>query len=89
MGKREFGGCRRIGIGRVQNHDAAFRGGGHVDVINPYASAADDFQPLTRRDRSGGDAGFRAHDNAVIVSNAPSEFRFAQSRGYRHLKSGP
>src|SRR3990170_4791511 len=87
MGESKFG-CRGgIGIGRIQDHDAALGGSGHVDVVDANARAADHLQPPTRRDNRSGDTSLGAYNDAVVVSNALNELCFAQVRRYSHVKS--
>src|SRR5262249_44714522 len=77
MRESKFGGRRCIGVGRVQNHDPALSSGGHVDIVNPNAGAADDLQLLAGGDYRRGHARLRAHDDSVVSGYALNQLRFA------------
>ena len=89
MGKRKFGGRGGIRIGRIQDHDAALGGSGHIDVVDADTCAADDFQPSTGRNNGRGDASLGAYNDAIIFPDALSELLFAQVRRDNHVKSRP
>jgi hypothetical protein len=62
---RVLGGADDVGGRRVDDHDAAGGGRGHVDVVQPDAGPGDDLEPVGRGQRLGVDPGGAADQHRV------------------------
>ena len=60
--------------GRVDDEDAAAAGGGHVDVVDAGAGAADDAQLRRGGEQIGGHLGRAAHQQRVGVGEIADQF---------------
>ena len=75
QGDRVLGGGDDVRRGRVDDHHAAGRRGGHVDVVQAHPGAGDDLQPGGGRQRLGVDLGRRPHEQRVRVGERTEQGR--------------
>ena len=83
-----LGGRDRVSARRVHDHDAAFRGGLDVDVVDAHASAADDLQARRGGQRLRGHLRRAANDQRVEFANAGDEFVFFQASAGLDMEMG-
>ena len=88
MCKGEFGCRRRIGVRRIEHHDAALRCGGHVDVVDADARSANGPQPGAGGDHRSGDPRLGANDESIVVRYARGERRLVEPRLHVDMESG-
>ena len=74
QGEGVLGGGNRVAARRVHHDHAVVGGGGAVDVVDADAGAADGFEVLRRGENFGGDLGFGADDEAVVVADDLEKF---------------
>src|SRR5712692_1527202 len=78
-GTGQLGGGDGVAAGRVHDHHAVLRGRFDIDVIDPDAGAAHDFQMRSGLDYLARDLRFGADDQGVGVGDQRQEFRFGLS----------
>ncbi len=69
-----LGGGDGVAAGRVHDHDALARGGGHVDVVDADAGADDRAELARVLQTLGGDLGLRADDAGIELAERGGEF---------------
>jgi len=58
-----------VALGGVHHQHTALGGGGHIDVVDAHAGAANDPQLVGRFDDVGGHRGARTDHQAVVLTN--------------------
>ncbi len=78
-GTGQLGGGDSVAAGRIHDHNAVLRRRFNIDVIDPDAGAAHDFQPRSGLDHLARDLRFGPHDQGVRFGDQRQEFRFRLS----------
>jgi hypothetical protein len=65
-----LGGGDRVRLGGVGDHDAALRGGLHIDVVDPRPRPPDHLEPLGSLDQLGVEVGSRADQDRVELADS-------------------